>query len=88
MIPNLIPTALSHYRDNGFMALFARVANNIVCCRILLNPRQAAEWRDDLPDIQASGIVFAAAPGRQTNRTEMSRLEASGTRSDYEGHRL
>ena len=88
MIPNLISTALSHYRDNGFMALFARVANSIICCRILQNLRQAAEWRGDLPDIQASGIVFAATPGRQTNQTEMSRLEVSGTRSDDEGHRL
>ena len=70
------------------MALFVRVVNSMICCRILLNLRQAAEWGGDLPDIPASGIVFAAAPGRQTNQTEMSRLEASGTRSDYEGHRL
>ena len=70
------------------MALFTRVVHSIVCCRILLNLKQAAEWRGDMPDVPASGIVFAAGPGQQTNQIEMSRLEASGTRSDEEGHRL
>ena len=70
------------------MALFTRVVHSIVCCRILLNLKQAADWRNDLPDVPASGIVFAAGPRQQTNQTEMSRLEAAGTRSDEEGHRL
>ena len=60
----------------------------MICCRILLNLKQAADWRGDLPEPQSTGIVFAAAPRQQTNRTEMSRLEASGTRSDADGHRL
>ena len=70
------------------MALFTRVVHSIVCCRILLNLKQAAEWRGDLPDVPASGIVFATAPKQQTNQTETSRFEAAGTRSDEEGHRL
>ena len=68
--------------------MLTRAVYSIICCRILLNLRQAAEWRGDLPDVAVSGIVFAAAPGQQTNKTETSQLEASGTRSDEEGHRL
>ena len=81
-----MPVAQSQY--NGFMALFTRVVHSIVCCRILLNLKQAAEWRGDLPDVPASGIVFAAAPKQQTNQTDMSRFETFGTRSGEEGHRL
>ena len=69
------------------MTLLTRIVHSIVCCRILLNLKQAADWRGDMPDVPASGIVFASAP-KQTNQTEMSRFEASGTRSDEDGHRL
>ena len=70
------------------MAVFTRVVHSIVCCRILLNLKQAAEWRGDMPDVPASGIVFAAGPRQQTNQTEMSRFDVSGIRSGEEGDRL
>ena len=70
------------------MVMFTRTMHSIVGCRILLNIRGVAERRGDLPEVPASSIVFAAAPRQQTSQTEISRLEASGTRSDEEGRRL
>ena len=70
------------------MASLTRVAHSIVCCRILLNLKQAASWGSDLLDVPTRSIAFAAPPRQRTDQTEMGRLEASNTRNDEEGRRL
>ena len=70
------------------MASLTRVAHSIVCCRILLNLKQAASWGSDLPDVPTRSIEFAVPPRQQTDQTEMSRLEASNTQNDEEGRHL
>ena len=63
-----------------------RVIHSIICCRILLNLRQAAVFGGT--SVGAStGLVFAIAPGQQTNQAEMIQLETYSTRSDEEDPR-
>ena len=68
------------------MAASTRVLHSIVCCRILLNLRQAAGRRGSVPEM-STGLAFATAPGQQTNHAETIRLETYGTRSDEENSR-
>ena len=64
-----------------------RVIHSIICCRILLNLRQAAVWGNGLTGL-STGIVFATAHGQQTNQAETVQLEANATRGDEEDPHL
>jgi len=63
-----------------------RVIHSIICCRILLNLRQAAVCGGNLTGV-STGLVFAVVPGQQTNRAETIQLEAYGARSAEEDPR-
>jgi hypothetical protein len=68
---------------NELLAASIRVVHSIVCCRILLNLRRAVTRRDGSTEVSHI-IVFATAPGPQTNQAETILYEAYGTRSDEE----
>lgn len=57
--------------------------HSIVCCRIILNLRQAASHRNDSTTVPA-GLVFATSPGQQTDQADTMQLEAFGVRSGEE----
>ena len=63
-----------------------RVIHSIICCRVLLNLRQAAVWRGGLTGV-STGMVFAVIPGQQTNEAETNQLETYSTGSDEENPR-
>ena len=68
------------------MAASARVIHSIVCCRILLNLRRAAERRDSSTEM-STGLAFATSPGQQTCQAEMIGLEEHGALGDEEDPR-
>jgi len=62
------------------MAASTRVVHSIVCCRILLNLRHAADRRDSSTEM-STGLAFATTPEQQTNQVE---TEGYGARGDGE----
>ena len=68
------------------MAASTRVLHSIVCCRILLNLRQAASTRSTETGV-STGLAFATSPGQQTNQADTVQLETYGTGTDEEGPR-
>jgi len=72
---------------NGLMVAFSRVIHSIVCCRILLNLRQAATRRGPSTILGSISFQFAIAPGQETNQVERIQLEARGVRNDEEDSR-
>ena len=65
---------------NGLMISPTRVVHSIVCCRILLNLKQAAAWYSASTELPHS-LVFASPPAQQTSQQGSAQLEA------YEPHR-
>ena len=63
------------------MAASARVVHSIVCCRILLNLRQAADRRDDSTEM-STALAFATTPQQQTNQAETIGLEGPSEEED------
>ena len=68
------------------MAASTRVVHSIVCCRILLNLRQAAERRDSSTEM-STGLAFATTPEQQTGQAESIGLEGYGALGDEEDTR-
>jgi len=56
---------------SGLMVPLSRVVHSIVCCRILLNLRQAASPRGPLTIVRSIGLAFPSAPGQETIQLEM-----------------
>jgi hypothetical protein len=69
---------------NELLAASVRVVHGIVCCRILLNIRQAAARGGGSTEMSHI-IAFAAAPGQQTNQAETIQHEAYSMQSEEEG---
>jgi len=59
-----------------------RALHGIICCRILLNLRQAALSKPGSTAVASVSLAFATAPGQETNQTETTRLEARSVWSD------
>ena len=57
------------------MASLTRVVHSIVCCRVLLNLRQAAA-PDHTSAEMSHSLAFASPPGQQTSQPESAQLEA------------
>jgi len=55
-----------------------------VCCRILLNLRQAATPRGPSTVLESISLQFAIAPEEETNQVEAIQLETYGARDDEE----
>ena len=66
------------------MVASSRVVHSIVCCRILLNLRQAATPRGPLTIIESISLQFAAAPEQETDQAETIQLETRGAQNDEE----
>ena len=69
---------------SGLMVAFSRVIHSIVCCRILLNLRQAATPRGPSTVLESISLQFAIAPEEETNQVEAIQLETYGARDDEE----
>jgi len=65
----------------------SRVVHSIVCCRILLNLRQAATPRGPSTILESISLQFAVAPEQETNQVEAIQLETRGMRDDEENYR-
>ena len=63
------------------MAASTRVVHSIVCCRILLNLRQAADRRDTSTEL-STGLAFATSPEQHTNQAETIGLEGLSDEED------
>lgn len=63
------------------MAASTRVIHSIVCCRILLNLRRAAERRDSSTEM-STRLAFATTPEQQTGQAETIGLEGYGGEDD------
>jgi len=72
---------------DDLMVGFSRVVHSIVCCRILLNLRQAAIPRGPSTILESISLQFAVAPEQETNQVETIQLEARGMRDDEENYR-
>lgn len=68
-------------RMNGFMAPFVRVVPGIICCRILLNLRQAATPRGPSTILKSTILQFATAPEQEMNQAETVQLEIYSVRN-------
>jgi len=68
---------------SGLMVAFSRVMHSIVCCRILLNIRQAATPRGPSTVLESISLQFAIAP-EETNQVEAIQPETRGARDDDE----
>jgi len=66
------------------MVAFSRVVHSIVCCRILLNLRQAATPRGPLTMLESISLQFATAPKQETDQAETVQLETRGVQNDEE----
>jgi len=64
------------------MITFSRVVHSIVCCRILLNLRQAATPRGPSTILESISLQFATPPEQETNQVETIQLETYGARGD------
>ena len=71
---------------SGLMAASTRVLHSIVCCRILLNLRQAASTRSTTTEV-STGLAFATSPIQQTNPAETVQLEAYGVGDEEDSRR-
>jgi hypothetical protein len=58
-----------------------RVSHSIICCRILLNLKQAATPENTSTGV-STGLAFRTSPGEQTNQAETVQLEARGSWDD------
>ena len=65
------------------MAASTRIIHSIICCRILLNLRQAARGRDTSIDAP-SGLVFATSGDQQIAQSEIILTEREDVRRDEE----
>jgi len=68
---------------DDLMVTFSRVVHSIVCCRILLNLRQAAIPRGASTILESISLQFAVAP-EETNQVETIQFEMYGARDDEE----
>jgi len=75
------------YMFDDNMIGFSRVVHSIVCCRILLNLRQAAIPRGPSTILKSISLQFAVAPEEETNQVETIQPETYGTRDDEENSR-
>lgn len=53
-----------------------------MCCRIILNLRQAASPRGSNSAAVTTGLMFVTSPGQQIEQVETIQLEGRDTRSD------
>jgi len=67
---------------DDLMVALSRVVHSIVCCRILLNLRQAGTPRGASTILESINLQFATLPERETDRGEVIQLEAHDTRND------
>jgi len=74
----ILVLALAPPQFGGLMGSSTRVAHSIICCRILLNLKQAVTPRGTLTEV-STGLAFADSVGRQTNQPETILLETCGT---------
>jgi len=86
-LSTILLLALAPPPYSGLVPASIRVAHSIVCCRIILNLRQAASPGGTLVTTVASGLMFVNPPGQQTDQTETMQLEACGSRKDEEDPR-
>jgi hypothetical protein len=64
------------------MGASARVLHSIVCCRILLNLKEAVTPGNTLTEV-STGLAFASSVGQQTGRPETIQLDgAHDTRTE------
>jgi len=70
------------YMLGELMVAFSRVVHSIVCCRILLNLRQAATPRGPSTILESISLQFAAPPEQETNQVETIQLETYSVRGD------
>jgi len=75
--------ALAPPQYGGLMAASTRVIHSIVCCRILLNLKQAAKPKDTSVKV-TSDLVFGALPGQQTSELGTVLSGARSTQIDEE----
>jgi len=64
------------------MVALSRVVHSIICCRILLNLRQAATPRGPSTILESISLQFATPPEQETNQVETIQLETYGARGD------
>lgn len=67
------------------MGASTRVFHSIICCRILLNLKQAMSTKGSLTEV-STGLAFASSVGQQTNQQETIQLEGYETQSHEEDH--
>jgi len=66
------------------LVALSRVVHSIVCCRILLNLRQAATPRGSSTILKSISLQFVVAPERGTSLAETIQLETFVVRDDGE----
>jgi len=74
---------------NGIMSPVVRAVHSVLCCRILLNIKQAASKAYILPSERPTSIEFATPPRQGTNQAETIRLEVydrPSTEEDFFRH--
>lgn len=70
----ILVLALAPPQYNGLMAASTRVVHSIICCRILLNLKEAVTPNSTSTEV-STGLAFASSSGRQTNQPERAQLE-------------
>ena len=70
------------YILDDIMVALSRVVHSIICCRILLNLRQAATPRGPSTILESISLQFATPPEQETNQVETIQLETYGARGD------
>jgi len=68
------------------LVAFSRVVHSIVCCRILLNLRQAATPRGSSTVLKSISLQFEVTPEQGTSLAEAIRLDTFVVRDDGENY--
>jgi len=84
-ISAILVVTLAPPQYGAIMTPATRTSHSIICCRILLNLKQAIAPKDiGHSTTESRGMDFALPPGEQSSQTEAFQLETRDTRDDEE----
>jgi len=81
-LSTILVLALAPPPYSGLVPGSIRVAHSIVCCRIILNLRQAATTGSTSTTAVSTDLMFATSPRQPTNQGETMQLEVCGLWDD------
>ena len=82
-LPSRLITLSAKTQYSGLLLSSVRVAHSLVCCRVVLNLRQAASSKGTYPTMSVD-LVFATFSWEHTNQEEAELPETCGTCSHDE----